>query len=156
MHDLPYYGSYYIPNHLHYASDFVKLWSMKSLPKNNRSVCPVSCFLDILGDKWSVLIIRDMMFTNKKTYKEFLNSPEGIATNILSSRLSTLENNGFIQKKQDPNNKKVPIYTLTRKGKDLKPILVEVYLWAEKYFPIPPDILVQIQEFKERLKTKST
>lgn len=148
-----YYNAHYIPNHLQNASDFVKLRIMKkTLPENNRSVCPVSCFLDILGDKWSVLIVRDMMFTGKKTYKEFLNSPEGIATNILSSRLVALEKNGFIQKEQDPNNKKVPIYTLTRKGKDLMPILVEVYLWAEKYFPIPPDILVQIQQFKEAQK----
>ena len=122
---------------------------MKKLPENNRSDCPLSCFLDILGDKWSLLIIRDMMFNKKNTFGEFLKSPEGIATNILTARLILLEKNGYIEKLKDPENKKVPFYQLTSKAKELKPILVEVYLWTEKYFPIPKDIKAQILKIKK-------
>lgn len=125
---------------------------MKKLPKNHRSKCPLSGFLDVLGDKWSLLIIRDMMFNGKNTFGDFLKSPEGIATNILTSRLITLEENGFIEKLKNPENKKVPIYKLTRKGQELKPTLVEVYLWTDKYFPIPRDIKVQILEIKKSRK----
>ena len=121
---------------------------MKKLPINNRSECPLSGFLDILGDKWSLLIIRDLMFSGKNTFGDFLKSPEGIATNILTSRLVTLEENGFIKKLKDPANKKVPVYTLTRKGRELQPILVEVYLWTEKYFPIPDDSITYTSKSK--------
>lgn len=125
---------------------------MKKLPKNNRSECPLSGFLDVLGDKWSLLIIRDLMFNDKNTFGEFLKSPEGIATNILTSRLTTLEANGFIEKLKDTENKKVPQYKLTKKGKDLKPFLIEIYLWTDKYFPIPSDIKAQILEIKKSRK----
>lgn len=122
---------------------------MKKLPENNRSDCPLSGFLDVLGDKWSLLIIRDMMFGNKDTYGAFLKSSEGIATNILTSRLLELSKNGFIEKIKNPDNKKVPIYKLTHKGRELQPILTEVYLWTEKYFPIPSDIKAQIRIYKK-------
>lgn len=117
---------------------------MNDNPLNLRSSCPLSCFLDVLGDKWSFLIIRDLMFAQKNTFGEFLKSPEGIATNILTSRLLMLEKNGFIQKRIEQENKKVPVYQLTNKGYDLKPIMVEISLWAEKYFPISGEIKVQI------------
>ncbi|HSW97252.1 MAG TPA: helix-turn-helix domain-containing protein [Candidatus Saccharimonadales bacterium] len=129
---------------------------MKKLPENNRSECPLSGFLDILGDKWSLLIVRDMMFNGKKTFGEFLQAPEGIASNILTSRLVLLEKNGFIEKLKNPENKKVPIYKLTHKGRELQPILVEVYLWTEKYFPIPSDIKSQIQKYKKSTVTHKT
>lgn len=125
---------------------------MKALPKNNRSLCPLSCFLEILGDKWSLLIIRDLMFNEKNTFGGFLKSDEGIATNILTSRLILLEENGLIEKLEDLQNKKVPFYRLTRKGQDLKPILIEVYLWTDKYFPIPPKIKTQIAQIKKQRK----
>lgn len=123
---------------------------MKKLPKNNRSDCPISCFLDVLGDKWSLLIIRDLMFNEKNTFGEFLKSPEGIATNILSARLVTLGDNGLIEKLENPDNKKVPIYKLTTKGQGLRPILSEVYLWMDKYYLIPNEIRGRIQKFKKR------
>ena len=125
---------------------------MKKLPPNNRSECPLSGFLDLLGDKWSLLVIRDLMFNHKNTFGDFLKSPEGIATNILTSRLVKLEENGFIEKLKDVDNKKVPIYQLTKKGRELQPILVEVYLWTDKYFPIPKDIREQILEIKKSRK----
>ena len=114
-----------------------------------RSECPVSCSLDIWGDKWSLLIIRDMMFSQKSTYGDFLKSAEGIATNILASRLQSLEEGKLIEKLEHPGSKAKVLYKLTQKGIDLLPIIVEVYLWAEKYFDIPADLKAQIKEAKK-------
>lgn len=107
---------------------------MKEIKK--RSDCPISCSLDIWGDKWSLLIIRDLLAAKKCTYGDFLKSPEGIATNILASRLQVLEENGIIVKLEHPDSKAKVLYQLTRKGIDLLPIVVEISLWAEKYFAI--------------------
>ncbi len=101
--------------------------------KEFRSLCPIASTLDILGDKWSLVIIRDMLIRGKKTYKEFSLSDEGIATGILASRLKQLESFGFITKRKLPENKKENIYLLTEKGIDLAPIVVEITLWADKY-----------------------
>ena len=97
-----------------------------------RSTCPISSALDIIGDKWSLLILRDMMFSGKRTFSEFISSQEGIATNILSARLSSLEKTGIISKSKLPDNKKVNIYTLTKKGGGFLPVLVEVILWSNE------------------------
>ncbi|MBX7109451.1 MAG: helix-turn-helix transcriptional regulator [Chitinophagales bacterium] len=113
-----------------------------------RSECPLSCSLDIWGDKWSLLIIRDLMFYNKSTYGDFLKSQEGIATNILSARLSALEENGIIEKVENPGTRSRVFYKLTQKGIELFPILVEVHLWAEKYLTIPQEIKPIIKEAK--------
>ena len=104
-----------------------------------RSHCPISCSLDIWGDKWSLLIIRDLMFAKECTYGDFLKSPEGIATNILASRLQVLEENKLIEKLEHPDSKAKVLYKLTSKGIDLLPMLVEINLWAEKYLTIPDD-----------------
>ena len=114
-----------------------------------RSECPLSCSLDIFGDKWSLLIIRDLMFENKCTYNDFLKSQEGIATNILASRLKELEENGIIEKSAHPDSKAKNLYRLTSKGIDLLPILIEVYIWSDKYFTILADVKVVIQEAKK-------
>lgn len=114
-----------------------------------RSECPLSCSLDIFGDKWSLLIIRDLMFENKCTYNDFLKSQEGIATNILASRLKELEENGIIEKSAHPDSKAKKLYRLTSKGIDLLPILIEVYIWSDKYFTIPADVKEVIQEAKK-------
>jgi DNA-binding HxlR family transcriptional regulator len=113
-----------------------------------RSECPISCSLDVFGDKWSLLIIRDMMFYNKSTYGDFLKSGEGIATNILASRLQSLEEHKLIEKLEHPDSKAKVLYRLTQKAIDLLPIIVEIHLWAEKYFDIPPDIKAMIKEAK--------
>lgn len=99
---------------------------------NFRSSCPISSALDIVGDKWSLLILRDMMFSAKKTFSEFASSSEGIATNILSARLSNLEKSGLIRKGKLPGNKKTNIYSLTEKGITFLPLLVEVILWSNQ------------------------
>lgn len=106
-----------------------------------RSDCPINYPLEIVGDKWSLLIVRDILLDGKRSYGEFLESQEGIATNILASRLLTLEENEIITKKRDPENGKKFIYSLTPKGLDLLPLFVEMIFWSEKYspFPIPED-----------------
>jgi len=114
-----------------------------------RSDCPVSCSLDIWGDKWSLLIIRDLMFAKECTYGDFLKSPEGIATNILASRLELLEENKIIEKLDHPGSKAKVLYKLTRKGVDLLPIMIEINLWAEKYFPVPEDRKALLKEVKK-------
>lgn len=97
-----------------------------------RSDCPVSFSLDLLGDKWSLLIIRDMMFDDKASFGDFLDSPEGIATNILTTRLKMLEAEGFILK-YPLEGKQRAGYCLTKKGIDLLPIITEIALWGAKY-----------------------
>jgi len=103
-----------------------------------RSDCPISTALDILGDKWSLLIIRDMMFKGKNTYGEFLNGGEKIATNILADRLIILESAGIIARNQHPESKAKILYTLTQKGIDLVPTVVELIAWSEKYHDVHP------------------
>ena len=98
-----------------------------------RSNCPISSALDTIGDKWSLLILRDLMFTEKRTYGEFQASEESIATNILAARLVTLEANGIISKSTDPTNGRRSIYRLTEKGIDLLPVVVELNHWMLKW-----------------------
>ena len=114
-----------------------------------RSECPISCSLDIFGDKWSLLIIRDLMFFQKSTYGDFLKSAEGIATNILASRLQSLEENNLIKKLEHPDSKAKVLYQLTQKAIDLLPIIVEIHLWADKYLGTPADIKTMLKEAKK-------
>ena len=100
-----------------------------------RSDCPISLALEAFGDKWSLLILRDLILRGRKHYQEFLNAEEQISTNILADRLNQLEELGIISKSNDPDNKKHYIYTTTKKGLDLLPILLELYRWSLKYEP---------------------
>jgi DNA-binding HxlR family transcriptional regulator len=114
-----------------------------------RSDCPVSCTLDVFGDKWSFLIIRDLLSKKECTYGDFLKSAEGIATNILASRLVTLEENKVIEKLEHPTSKAKVLYRLTKKGIDLLPVLIEIHLWFEKYGTIPEDIREMLELVKK-------
>lgn len=114
-----------------------------------RSDCPVCSSLDVWGDKWSLLIIRDLMSAKECTYGDFLKSPEGIATNILASRLKELEENKIIEKLDHPASKAKVLYRLTKKGIDLLPLMIEINLWAEKYFTIPADRKALLKEVKK-------
>lgn len=114
-----------------------------------RSDCPVSCSLDIWGDRWSLLIIRDLMFAKECTYGDFLKSAEGIATNILAARLKALEENGIIKKSEHPDSKVKVLYRLTSQGIDLLPLMIEINLWAEKYFSIPEERKALLKEVKK-------
>ena len=100
--------------------------------QERRSDCPISFALETFGDTWTLLIIRDLMFKNKRTFLEFVRSEERIATNILAKRLRDLENAGVIRK-DGPERKAT--YRLTKKGTDLLPILVEMIAWSAKYDP---------------------
>ena len=95
-----------------------------------RSGCPISSSLDVVGDKWSLLIVRDMLIKHKKTFKEISNSDERIAPSILSARLKLLESYKLITKRKLPENKKENIYLLTKKGVDLAPVIIELTFWG--------------------------
>jgi len=101
--------------------------------QDRRSDCPISFGLDLFGDRWTLLIVRDMIFEKKQNFGQFLQAAEGISTNILADRLAMLEQEGIIKKKDDRQHGAKYIYQLTRKGLDLFPIMVEVILWSWRY-----------------------
>ncbi len=110
--------------------------------QSQRSCCPIACSLDLIGDRWTLLVIRDMMFFEKKRFEEFLESPEGISTNILTSRLKSLEEMGLLEKEPYSNHPRRMNYLLTEKGKSLRPVLKAMILWGLKHIPetkIPDD-----------------
>lgn len=124
-----------------------------------RSNCPISSSLDIWGDKWSLLIVRDLMFFNRRTFGDFLNSEEKIATNILSSRLRTLEENGVITKSEHPESRAMVLYGLTNQGIDLLPIMVEIFLWSGKHLTVSAkskEILKEIKQDKDAFIKRRT
>ena len=100
-----------------------------------RSDCPIANVLDYVGDKWSLLVLRDILFFDKKTYSDLQNSKEKIATNILADRLSKLESAEIIYKAPHPKDKRKSLFNLTQKGIDLIPILIEMIIWSKKYEP---------------------
>jgi len=105
----------------------------KKLTPKRRSGCPLNASVEMLGDRWSLLIIRDMMLRGFRTYNEFLTSHEGIATNILADRLRKLQGHGIITTARDPSDGRKSIYALTKKGIDLAPVLAEMVLWASAH-----------------------
>jgi DNA-binding HxlR family transcriptional regulator len=122
----------------------------KSVP-NRRSGCPLNASVEMLGDRWSLLILRDMMLRGFSTFKEFLTSYEGIATNILADRLKRLTGHGIISTQEDPSDGRKLIYVLTPKGLDLAPVLTEMVLWAAKHEETGNQPLVrQMQKGKEQ------
>lgn len=121
-----------------------------------RSKCPISSTLDIVGDKWTLLIVRDLMFDGKKTYGEFLKSREKIATNILADRLQVLETHGIVEKKAFPGNKTKNLYELTPKGIDLLPLLFEILLWGDKHFDTPEHVHQAAEKIRANKKEAVT
>lgn len=107
--------------------------SQKHVASPRRSGCPISIALELLGDSWSLLIVRDLMFKGRRTFNEFLDSGEGIATNVLAERLRRLEGGGIVEKRPDPDDGRRVLYRLTRKGIDLAPVLVEIVVWSATY-----------------------
>ncbi len=98
-----------------------------------RSDCPISSALDLFGDKWSLLIIRDLVYFKERTFKDFSNAAERISSARLADRLCKLDVLGLIKKSNHPTNKKVFIYSLTEKGLDLFPVIAEYVRWSNKY-----------------------
>lgn len=108
------------------------LGGMSDSPSKYRSNCPVNFGLEAFGDRWSLLIIRDIIFWGKKTYGDFLRSDEQISTNILADRLTALEESGILFRTPHPTDKRKDVYELTAKGLDLIPLLVEIISWSGK------------------------
>ncbi len=104
--------------------------------ENHRSSCPINLMLEVFGDKWSLIIIRDIMFGGKRYFRELMQSEEKIASNILSDRLAMLEREGIISKADDPAHKQKYIYKLTEIGIDLLPVMVEIGSWSIKHKPV--------------------
>jgi|SRR5271163_1574521 DNA-binding HxlR family transcriptional regulator len=109
-----------------------------------RSECPLNASVEMLGDRWSLLIIRDMMLRDFRTYKEFMECYEGIATNILADRLRKLSAYGIITAGPDPGDGRKLIYRLTAKGIDLAPVLTEMVLWASTHEETGNQALVRL------------
>ena len=124
----------------------------KKAAPQRRSGCPLNASVEMLGDRWSLLILRDMMLRGYETFNEFLHSDEKIATNILADRLRRLESYGIISSEQDPADGRKMIYALTAKGIDLAPVLTEMALWAARHEETGNQPLVrQMRTAKEQL-----
>jgi DNA-binding HxlR family transcriptional regulator len=121
----------------------------KKAGPQRRSGCPLNASVEMLGDRWSLLIIRDMMLRGSRSYKEFLDAYEGIATNILADRLQKLLAYEIITTESDPSDGRKQIYLLTEKGIDLAPVLTEMVLWAAAHEDTENQALVrQMRENK--------
>jgi DNA-binding HxlR family transcriptional regulator len=122
--------------------------------KNNRpdfrSSCSISCALDLLGDKWTLLIIRDALFLGSKSFGDFSSSPEKIATNILTNRLEKLVSYGILTKTRNAKNKLKNDYILTDRGKQLEPVLLALGKWAYSNISGTNDVQEQINKFSKQ------
>jgi DNA-binding HxlR family transcriptional regulator len=116
---------------------------MKGQDHSEFSGCPLACTLDILGDRWTLLIVRELMFNNKHEYKDFMAMPERISTNILADRLKKLQERGVIKSFPHPEIKSRKIYYLTAMGKELIHVIVPLVLWGVKHLKdvvkVPPE-----------------
>ena len=131
----------------------------KKLIPDWRSGCPLNASVEMLGDRWSLLIIRDMMLLGRRTFKEFLGSYERPASNILADRLRRLESYGIIRAERDPSDGRKLIYLLTPKGMDLAPVLTEMVLWAGKHEKTENQPLIRLmrkdkQKFLEQIRQR--
>jgi len=115
-----------------------------------RSGCPINLTLEVVGDKWSLLIIRDLMFGNRRHFRELLTkSEEGISSNILADRLKTLKEQGIITWADDPSHKQKGIYSLTEQGIELLPILAQMAGWGFKYLPVSEELGIRAKLLSE-------
>jgi DNA-binding HxlR family transcriptional regulator len=116
----------------------------------HRSGCPINLTLEVVGDKWSLLIIRDIIFGNRRHFRELLTkSEEGISSNILADRLKTLMEEGILTRADDPTHKQKGIYSLTEKGIELLPVLCQMAVWGRKYLPFSEELGIRAQLLDE-------
>jgi DNA-binding HxlR family transcriptional regulator len=116
----------------------------------HRSGCPINLTLEALGDKWSLLVIRDMMFGNRRHFRELLTrSEEGIASNILADRLRRLVEQGIVSKADDPSHKQKAIYSLTERGIQLLPVLAQMGAWGRRHLPVTEELAIRAQLLEE-------
>ena len=120
--------------------------------ETSRSRCPIAISLDIFGDRWSLLVVRDLMFKGYRSFKEFAAAGEGIATNVLADRLERLEVAGIIERDADANDGRKTVYRLTAKGIDLAPVLIEMVLWAARNADTdaPPAVVREMERNRAR------
>ena len=115
-----------------------------------RSGCPINLTLETLGDRWSLVVIRDMMFGNRRHFRVLLNeSEEGIASNILADRLKRLQASGLITRADDPSHKQKAIYSLTEKAIQLVPLLVQMGAWGRRHLEVTPELSIRAQLLEE-------
>ena len=112
-----------------------KWYKIQAMRTDTRSTCPISTALELVGDRWTLLVIRDLMFAGKRHFREFQQSEEGISSNILADRLASLVGNGILSRRDDPTHAQKAIYSLTRKGLDLLPVVVAMSQWTQKHHP---------------------
>jgi DNA-binding HxlR family transcriptional regulator len=111
-----------------------------ALQSRHRSGCPINLALEVFGDRWTLLIVRDLMFAGKRHFRELLHSDERIATNILSDRLNMLVDQGIITRSSDPSHKQKALYGLTQRGIDLLPVLAQIGIWSRRYLPVSDEL----------------
>lgn len=134
---------------MHFASSIFRLYRVKA---KYHSGCPIAFALDLIGDRWSLLVLRDIMLWDKQYYDEFVGSAEGISTNILADRLKQLEADGLVSRRQDDNNRRKFIYRPTEKAMDLLPMLLEMAVWGARYdknTAAPPEVIAHIRNDRE-------
>ena len=116
----------------------------------HRSGCPINLTLEVMGDKWSLIVIRDIIFRNRRHFRELLTkSEEGIASNILSDRLKNLLAIGVLTKADDPSHKQKAIYSLTEKGIELLPVLAQMAAWGRRHLPVTEELSIRAQLLEE-------
>jgi DNA-binding HxlR family transcriptional regulator len=117
---------------------------------HRRSGCPINLTLEVLGDKWSLLVLRDIMFGNRRHFRELLvNSEEGIASNILADRLKRLVEEGILTKADDPTHKQKAVYSLTEKGIALFPVLAQMSAWGLEHLPVTEELSIRARLLDE-------
>ena len=115
-----------------------------------RSGCPINLSMETLGDRWSLVIIRDLMFGNRRHYRELLSqSEEGIASNILADRLKKLMERGLLTRADDPSHKQKAIYSLTEPAIQLLPVLAQLGAWGRRHLPTTPELAIRAQLLEE-------
>ena len=105
-----------------------------------RSGCPINLALEVFGDRWTLLVIRDLMFAGKRHFRELLRSDERIASNILADRLNLLVEQGLVTRSGDPSHKQKAVYSLTEKGIALLPVLAQIGIWSRRFLPVSPEL----------------
>ena len=126
---------------------------------DRRSGCPISYALDLLGDKWTLLVLRDLLLMDKRHYRELLAAEEGIATNILADRLKRLEAQGVVDRETDPRDRRRLIYRVTDKGVALVPVLLELAAWGachDEKTAAPKDFAEEFRSDRDRVIARFT
>jgi DNA-binding HxlR family transcriptional regulator len=119
-----------------------------------RRQCPIDYALEVFGDRWSLLVMRDILLAGKRHYRDLVAAKEGIATNVLASRLKKLEAAGLLERRADPDDRRTVFYVATEKALDLIPVLLEISRWSVKHDPhsaAPPDLVKRFDADRQRL-----